>query len=66
MNTNDFAKRIIERIKNPQEIPSMIVRVLPSGDDPLMIEGEPDDLLEVVTPNGSIVGQFWRSYWDAL
>jgi hypothetical protein len=65
MKAHELAKRVIDRLENPQDVPAIIWWVVPASDPP-MIDDKPDDLLEGVTQDGKIVCYIWGSYGDAI
>lgn len=67
MNTDDFVKQIIHRLENPYSAPAIIARPANPQPEPMeMIDGQPDELLEIVTPDGKVCAYILRSYWDVL
>jgi hypothetical protein len=65
MNADELAKRVVDRLENPQDVPAIIWRVVPT-DDPPVSDGQQDDLLTAITPDGKVICYCWRSYWDAI
>jgi hypothetical protein len=67
MNADELAKRTIDRVQNPQAVPAIIWRVVSSvPPEAPMIDNQPDEIIECVTPDGRLLGRWLKSQIDEI